>query len=78
MTQNDVGYWKRMSAASATSRVIASSDSSDTQPSIYYQQIQPTDGIVLDQKVLVGMILILGIVAGITIMLVVDKYSSKK
>jgi hypothetical protein len=37
-----------------------------------------TTGIVLDQKVLIPLILLLGVIAGIVIMLVMDKYSSKR
>jgi hypothetical protein len=72
MTQNDVGHWQKMNAASAVEQVASAE-----VPTYAYQSFPPTDGIILDQKVLVGLVLILGIIVGITFILVVDKYHSK-
>lgn len=71
MTQNDVGHWQRVSTPSTST---VPDVPSDQVPTYYYQPPQPTEGIILDQKVLVGLVLILGIVVGITFILVVDKY----
>jgi hypothetical protein len=74
MTSNDVGHWQRVNATSTdpNSPVLAS----DPTPTYVYQPVQPTSGIILDQKVLVGLVLVIGIVVGISIILVVDKYKN--
>lgn len=70
MTSNDVGHWQRVNASAAVDQLSTTTD----QPTYVYQSVQPTEGIVLDQKVLVGLVLLLGVVVGITIILVLDKY----
>jgi hypothetical protein len=71
MTMNDVGHWQRVNATSSDQIQTVPSDQ---LPTYVYQPVQPTEGIVLDQKVLVGLVLILGIVVGVSIILVLDKY----
>jgi hypothetical protein len=74
MTSNDVSTWKR-----ATASAVPTPDDVQYSPQAYTPQFfhsqDVSTGIVLDQKVLVGLTLILGIVTGVVILLVIDKYS---
>ena len=77
MTANDVGQWQRVSNTSVDT-TNSTASVTDQVPTYYYNAPQATQGIVLDQKVLVGLTLVLGIVAGVVLILVIDRYSSKK
>lgn len=78
MTANDVGQWQRVNvtATDVSTGTTTTSSTADDVPTYYYTP--PTQGVVLDQKVLVGLTLVLGIVAGVVLILVIDRYSSKK
>lgn len=75
MTSNDVGHWQRLNVSSSVDQLQSSVDQgvATAQPVYSYMQ-QATSGIVIDQKVLIGLTLVLGVVVGVTLILLLDKY----
>jgi hypothetical protein len=75
MTKNDIGHWQRVDAESVPQVQYVPME---TLPQGGFTQQSLSSGIILDQKVLVGLVLILGFLAGITLILVLDRYNTKK
>jgi prophage tail gpP-like protein len=74
MTANDVGHWQRVNVSSSVDQLQTSVDQGVASQPVYSYVQQATNGIVLDQKVLIGLTLILGVVVGVTLILLLDKY----
>ena len=87
MTENDVsstplpGQWvlvdpQHSTAVLANPQLVPQAIPQYTPPPpMKAAEVLPTSGIVLDQKVFVALILLLGAIAGIILMLILDKYA---
>lgn len=80
MTSNDTapasipGQWIQIDPSQSTA-ILANSTSGYVQLYRSSDAATPaTDGIVLNQTVFVGIILLLGIIAGVMLMMILDKY----
>jgi hypothetical protein len=81
MTENDVpmvpsnGQWVQVDPQDPTTAIAAPAPKYVQAPPMKAVETLPTEGIVLDQKVFVALVLLLGAIAGIVLMLILDKYS---
>jgi hypothetical protein len=83
MTDNDMapipspGHWVHIDPSNSAAVMANPTVAPQYIQRITPMETTPTSGIVLDQKVLIALVLVLGAVAGIILMMILDKYASK-